>query len=624
MTKRKNPRDKNGKISRCAICESIYHWARNCPDKEPQSDVKKSRFQEDTALLGSSQTQERTEESLISYALNTGSTLWKECSGKAILDTACTGTVCGKRWFDDFYNQLDHQSREQVRRQHSSTHIVFGDLQERRQPLFEAVFPVTILGNKCTITATVLDGDLPLLLSKSSMSKAGIVIDLDRGEWTIFGQTIKPQTTKSGRYLVSLLDTKSPEQLVFYSAKFKLDRDILKLHKQFGHCSPDNLAKLLKSTNLTELQAITAMKISEVLGKCQVCDHQKKAPWKPVVSYPLANDFNELVCIDLHQLGPNLWYLHCICAFSRFSLAISVSSKDANVVISKYIKCWVSIFGPPSRAILSDNGGEFCNEKFQEFAESFNLEVKATGSHSPFSNGICERHNALLTDTLEKVTRDHPEIDLDTRLTYACMAKNSLSMFPVFLHTKLFWEEIQIFDLISLRALYLLVSNLRLHQFQSIWLLYKMQDLRFWRQTMMNELSELWGTMCVHQALLSIMVMLFFTSVRLMIGGMARLELLVLMERLFLCGMEAPCTASMKLIYCKMTPPRAWHSIPMITFVPRIDLTKLWRSQTFWSYPKLRLNQTITSSSFRQSLASKTPILKPKQVWVVRKKMNRQ
>ena len=169
------------------------------------------------------------------------------------------------------------------------------------------------------------------------------------------------------------------------------------------------------------------MKISEVLGKCQVCDHQKKAPWKPVVSYPLATDFNELVCMDLHQLGPNLWYLHCICAFSHFSLAISVSSKDANVVISKYIKCWVSIFGPPSRAILSDNGGEFCNEKFQEFAESFNLEVKTTGSHSPFSNGICERHNALLTDTLEKVTQDHPEIDLDTRLAYACMAKNNLS-----------------------------------------------------------------------------------------------------------------------------------------------------------------------------------------------------
>ena len=82
-----------GRTSRRAICGSIYHWARNCPDKDLQPDVKTSQFQEDTAILGSSQTEERTEESLIS--LNTGSTLWKECSGKAILDTACAGAVCG-------------------------------------------------------------------------------------------------------------------------------------------------------------------------------------------------------------------------------------------------------------------------------------------------------------------------------------------------------------------------------------------------------------------------------------------------------------------------------------------------------------------------------------------------
>ena len=112
---------------------------------------------------------------------------------------------------------------------------------------------------------------------------------------------------------------------------------------------------LLKWSNLTEFQKITAMKISAVVGNCQVCDHQNKALWNPVVSCPLVTNFNALVCMDLHQLGPNLWYLHCICAFSRLSLAINVSSKVANVVIPKYIKCWVLLFGPRSRAILSNN-----------------------------------------------------------------------------------------------------------------------------------------------------------------------------------------------------------------------------------------------------------------------------
>ena len=29
-----NPRDANGSISRCSVCESKFHWARNCPDAE--------------------------------------------------------------------------------------------------------------------------------------------------------------------------------------------------------------------------------------------------------------------------------------------------------------------------------------------------------------------------------------------------------------------------------------------------------------------------------------------------------------------------------------------------------------------------------------------------------------
>ena len=32
-----NPRDKNGKISRCVICDSKMHWAKNCPHKKLQN-----------------------------------------------------------------------------------------------------------------------------------------------------------------------------------------------------------------------------------------------------------------------------------------------------------------------------------------------------------------------------------------------------------------------------------------------------------------------------------------------------------------------------------------------------------------------------------------------------------
>ena len=35
--KDKNPRDKDGTITCCSICESINHWALNCPDSQNQN-----------------------------------------------------------------------------------------------------------------------------------------------------------------------------------------------------------------------------------------------------------------------------------------------------------------------------------------------------------------------------------------------------------------------------------------------------------------------------------------------------------------------------------------------------------------------------------------------------------
>ena len=252
------------------------------------------------------------------------------------------------------------------------------------------------------ITTSVLDSDLPLLLSKSSMSRAGVIIDTSKNLCTIFGKAVKPEMTVSGHYMIPLRNSQKPQQTVLITAKTDNDKDIQKLHKQYGHCTSEQLYKLLKNANLQEFKHLSQKDVENILSDCEICRMQKRAPRRPIVSLPLATDVNESVCIDLHQLGPNLWYLHCICAFSRFSLAISLESKEAGVVISKFIKVWVSMFGPPKRAILSDNGKEFCNEKFQEFAEAYNLHLMTTGSHSPFSNGICERHNALVTETLAK------------------------------------------------------------------------------------------------------------------------------------------------------------------------------------------------------------------------------
>ena len=58
-------------------------------------------------------------------------------------------------------------------------------------------------------------------------------------------------------------------------------------------------------------------------------------------------------------------------------------------------------------------------------AESFNIRVTTTAAESPWSSGLCEHHNAILTEILLKIKEDSA-CDLNTALSWAIMAKNCL------------------------------------------------------------------------------------------------------------------------------------------------------------------------------------------------------
>ena len=94
-----------------------------------------------------------------------------------------------------------------------------------------------------------------------------------------------------------------------------------------------------------------------------------------------------MIAMDLHQLGPNLWYLHLIDEFSRFSNAVIIKSKSTDIIIKMFLKYWISLFGSPN-TVLGDNGGEFVSKEFIDFCENFNMKVKITAAEAPWSNGI--------------------------------------------------------------------------------------------------------------------------------------------------------------------------------------------------------------------------------------------
>ena len=74
---------------------------------------------------------------------------------------------------------------------------------------------------------------------------------------------------------------------------------------------------------------------------------------------------------------------------------------------------------------MSDNGGEFANGVYEEVAEKLGIEIVRPPAESPFSNGIVERHNKILHETMVK-TIDDTHCEPDIALAWACSAKNAL------------------------------------------------------------------------------------------------------------------------------------------------------------------------------------------------------
>jgi ribonuclease HI len=85
-------------------------------------------------------------------------------------------------------------------------------------------------------------------------------------------------------------------------------------------------------------------------------------------------------------------------------------------------------YGVPEE-IMVDNGGEFTGEEIMEMASLLNIKINTTASHSPFSNGLCEKNHSVVDNMLEKLQYENPKMPFDELLAWACTAKNAMAMF---------------------------------------------------------------------------------------------------------------------------------------------------------------------------------------------------
>ena len=119
------------------------------------------------------------------------------------------------------------------------------------------------------------------------------------------------------------------------------------------------------------------------------------------------------------------YFLVMIDTATRYCIATVINNKLASTVSKAFILNWIVLFGAPKK-VLSDNGGEFSNVLMRDLGEKFNIRIMNTAAEAPWSNGICERQNAVLGDSVRKIMAS-VKCDLEIALAWAISARNCLS-----------------------------------------------------------------------------------------------------------------------------------------------------------------------------------------------------
>lgn len=408
----KNPTDKHGSITHCHICDSINHWAPDCPDK--------SSGKVNGALYHIVLFEDEEHDDI--------SSLVHETLSCAVLDSGAVHSVCGQVWLDRYLQALPDEDLKKVMYAETSNVFVFGN-GNRIKAHVSVVLPITLGNKNASLQADVVHNDIPMLLSRVAMKRAKTVLDTINDKVMMCGEEIKLITTSSGHYAVPICRNRAileqDNARISLSSNHNMSRREIaqKLHRQFAHPPAERLICLINNSeygNDGELKE----EIKKTSNDCKICARYKVVPPRPVVDLPLSASFNQTVCMDIKFIrGKPI--LHIIDSLTRFSASSVLPSKDANAVIENIFKTWISIFGSPGM-FLSDNSGDFANGDLKEIGEAFNVHVATTAAELPLANNICVRYNAVLGVMVEKILED-VDCSIAVAVAWANSAKNNLS-----------------------------------------------------------------------------------------------------------------------------------------------------------------------------------------------------
>ena len=192
-----NPLGPNGKPLTCRCCGSFRHLVVKCPQTcswentaKTCSEQAKVHISEDEQVL------------VTGYHKGDISQLSIDARNCAVLDSACSSSVCGENWLEHYLNSLHETDKYKIQQTVGQRIFKFGG-GERLKSKGEYSLPAVIAGKEVIIRTDVVESDIPLLLSRKAM-KTAVKIDLKRDTAMIFGKEIVLNLTSSGHYYITI------------------------------------------------------------------------------------------------------------------------------------------------------------------------------------------------------------------------------------------------------------------------------------------------------------------------------------------------------------------------------------------------------------------------------------
>jgi hypothetical protein len=150
--------------------------------------------------------------------------------------------------------------------------------------------------------------------------------------------------------------------------------------------------------------------VEDFVKSCDICQRRHgKGKQTPIYPIPVGQPFEKLG-IDL--IGPlpitatrKRYIIVAIDYLTKWIEARPIPAKEAQQITKFLLEEIITRHGVP-KELISDNGLEFANQQMIDFCTKYGIKQLFASPYHPQTNGLVERTNKTLADTITKISRE--------------------------------------------------------------------------------------------------------------------------------------------------------------------------------------------------------------------------